>query len=239
MLKKMKSIVGFVLLAIITQNVDAQTPSSASRIEDGASYVLGRTIGRMITNTGVSFDQVNKTDFWRGIEDALSGAPIPLSEKDTQSAYQTLRQRGEANQERESKKAKEIAVNYMKKNGENPRVSTLQKGVQREVLEAGSGGSAKPGQRITYTWESRRTDGTMIDSSDVRGQKSFIDVGGTTSTDGPSLIAMMPRGSKWRITIPPELGYGEFGMPPLVKPNEVIVVDVTVVDITDSPKTSK
>jgi FKBP-type peptidyl-prolyl cis-trans isomerase FklB len=39
----------------------------------------------------------------------------------------------------------------------------------------------------------------------------------------------MKAGSKWRIHVPPALGYGEQGSPPAIGPNEVLVFEITLV----------
>jgi FKBP-type peptidyl-prolyl cis-trans isomerase len=36
----------------------------------------------------------------------------------------------------------------------------------------------------------------------------------------------MKAGSKWRIYLPPALGYGEQGSPPTIEPNEVLVFEI-------------
>jgi FKBP-type peptidyl-prolyl cis-trans isomerase FklB len=42
---------------------------------------------------------------------------------------------------------------------------------------------------------------------------------------------MMNVGDKWRITLPPELAYGEAGAPPSIPPQSVLVFEVHLLDI--------
>src|SRR5437899_7610946 len=61
-----------------------------------------------------------------------------------------------------------------------------------------------------------------------------VGVGGTIRgfDDG---IRQLSKGAKARIFIPSALGYGPNGAPPRVKPNENLIFDVEVADITDTP----
>ena len=44
-------------------------------------------------------------------------------------------------------------------------------------------------------------------------------------------LPLMNVGSKWRLYVPPELGYGEEGSPPVIEPNEVLVFEIELVKI--------
>jgi FKBP-type peptidyl-prolyl cis-trans isomerase len=46
----------------------------------------------------------------------------------------------------------------------------------------------------------------------------------------------MKTGSKWRIHLPPSLGYGEEGSPPAIEPNEVLVFEIELVGSQPAPK---
>jgi FKBP-type peptidyl-prolyl cis-trans isomerase FklB len=42
---------------------------------------------------------------------------------------------------------------------------------------------------------------------------------------------MMPVGSKWRVFVPPELGYGEQGAGAKIGPNETLVFEIELLSI--------
>jgi hypothetical protein len=44
-------------------------------------------------------------------------------------------------------------------------------------------------------------------------------------------LPLMKVGSKWRVWLPPELGYGDAGSPPAIEPNEVLVFEIELLAI--------
>ena len=54
-------------------------------------------------------------------------------------------------------------------------------------------------------------------------------------------LSMMPVGSKWRLTIPHHLAYGERGAGQFIGPNEALQFNVKVIDVLpgDSTKVKK
>jgi FKBP-type peptidyl-prolyl cis-trans isomerase FklB len=44
---------------------------------------------------------------------------------------------------------------------------------------------------------------------------------------------MMPVGSKWRLFIPPQLGYGERGAGQAIEPNDLLIFEVELLSIEE------
>jgi FKBP-type peptidyl-prolyl cis-trans isomerase FklB len=42
---------------------------------------------------------------------------------------------------------------------------------------------------------------------------------------------MMPKGSKWKVVLPPELAYGEQGAGRAIGPNQTLVFEIELLDI--------
>jgi FKBP-type peptidyl-prolyl cis-trans isomerase FklB len=75
-------------------------------------------------------------------------------------------------------------------------------------------------------------DGTVFDSSVDRGVPLEIPVNRVIAgwTEALQLMAV---GSKWRLVIPPELGYGERGSGGVIPPQATLVFEVELLDIVD------
>ena len=74
-------------------------------------------------------------------------------------------------------------------------------------------------------------DGTEFDSSYKRSEPSSFGVTGVIKGWTEALL-MMPVGSKWKLTIPSDLAYGERGRPG-IPPNSALLFDIELVSIKD------
>jgi FKBP-type peptidyl-prolyl cis-trans isomerase len=75
-------------------------------------------------------------------------------------------------------------------------------------------------------------DGTKFDSSVDSGQPfSFIIGTGKVIKGWDEGVATMKVGGKRRLIIPPELGYGATGYPPIIPANAQLTFDVELLEI--------
>lgn len=122
------------------------------------------------------------------------------------------------------------AGSFMDTNREKPGVKVTASGLQYEVLAAGEGPSPTTADMVLVHYEGRLSDGTVFDSSIARGQPAAFGVTDVIPgwTEG---LQLMRAGSKYRFTIPPELGYGARGAGGVIPPNAVLVFDVELLAI--------
>ena len=73
-------------------------------------------------------------------------------------------------------------------------------------------------------------DGTVFDSSVARGTPAEFPVNGVIR-GWVEALQMMPVGSKWKLTIPHELAYGERGAGASIPPFSTLVFEVELLDI--------
>jgi len=220
--------------------------TATTKPKDHVSYILGHTIGKMIAHTGISLKNLKPDDFILGMEESIDGKPVSLSEQEVVEAYQTIRQLGEANKKRTDTDLKKNAKQYIQDLASKPNVTKLPSGALYEILNEGSGPAPKSGQVVSYMWATKRTDGTPIDSSEVRKTIATFTLtdsakpskAGKSPTDAiaKEVFPQMKKGSKWKITIPPELAYGPKGNPPFIQPHEVLVLEIEVLQVSDAPK---
>lgn len=113
---------------------------------------------------------------------------------------------------------------------ETGKVTTTASGLQYEVLTEGTG--AKPGatDSVTVHYKGTLTDGTVFDSSYDRGQPATFPLNRVIPgwTEG---LQLMPVGSKYKLTIPPNLGYGAAGAGGKIPPNSTLVFEVELIKI--------
>jgi FKBP-type peptidyl-prolyl cis-trans isomerase len=102
-----------------------------------------------------------------------------------------------------------------------------------EKLNSGNGTSPKRGDTVTVHYTGWLTDGTKFDSSVDRDEPfSFVLGTGQVIQGWDQGVAGMCVGDKARLTIPPELAYGQQGYPGAIPPNATLVFEVELLSIS-------
>jgi FKBP-type peptidyl-prolyl cis-trans isomerase len=105
-------------------------------------------------------------------------------------------------------------------------------GLEKEVLATGTGPEVKKGDHVLVHYTGTLVDGTKFDSSVDRGTPFDFEVGKGQVIVGWELgVVGMQRGSKWKLTIPPHIGYGSTGHPPKIPPDATLIFVIELVDI--------
>lgn len=119
---------------------------------------------------------------------------------------------------------------YLRTNKEKPGVITTASGLQYQVLTEGKGTRPTRTDTVAVHYEGKLIDGTVFDSSYSRGQPAVFPLDKVIPgwTEG---VQLMTPGSKYRFTIPPELGYGAAGAPGAIPPNSVLLFDVELLAV--------
>ncbi|MCA9554204.1 MAG: FKBP-type peptidyl-prolyl cis-trans isomerase [Myxococcales bacterium] len=101
-----------------------------------------------------------------------------------------------------------------------------------EDLTVGTGAEAVAGKTVSVHYTGTLTDGSKFDSSLDRNQPFQFRLGAGQVIQGwDKGVAGMKVGGQRRLTIPPEMGYGARGFPPVIPPNSTLMFDVQLLDV--------
>jgi FKBP-type peptidyl-prolyl cis-trans isomerase len=104
--------------------------------------------------------------------------------------------------------------------------------MQIEEIVIGTGASPKAGQEVSVHYTGWLTDGSKFDSSRDRGTPFSFHIGrGMVIKGWDQGVMSMKVGGKRKLTIPPELGYGKGGYPPVIPPNSTLVFEVELLGV--------
>lgn len=124
---------------------------------------------------------------------------------------------------------------YLKTNN----ITTTQSpwGTYVQLINPGTGQKPKTGQFAMLRYTGKLLNGEVFDSNNKPGAPLLPMQTGSGGTiigfeDG---VKQLSKGAKANIYIPSVIGYGAQGMPPKIAPNQNLVFEIEVVDISDNP----
>lgn len=101
-----------------------------------------------------------------------------------------------------------------------------------EDIRPGAGAEAVAGKTVTVHYVGTLTDGKKFDSSRDRGKGFSFRLGAGEVIQGwDKGVAGMKVGQLRKLTIPPGMGYGARGFPPVIPPNATLVFEVELLDV--------
>ncbi len=105
-------------------------------------------------------------------------------------------------------------------------------GLQIEDKKVGTGQEATAGKTVTVHYVGTLTNGSKFDSSRDRGEGFSFSLGaGEVIRGWDQGVAGMKVGGLRKLTVPPELGYGARGFPPVIPPNATLVFEVELLSV--------
>jgi FKBP-type peptidyl-prolyl cis-trans isomerase FklB len=193
---------------------------------DSISYLIGISVGKSLKQSDV--DKVNAVAFARGISEVYGKDSLKITDEQLQMKIQAYFMKL---QQKNSEKATKENAEFFAKNKSVAGVVTLPSGLQYQVIKEGTGPKPDSSSVVKVHYTGTLINGTEFDSSVKRGTPATFPVTGVIPGWTEALLKMNV-GSKWKVFIPSQLGYGE--RPPRgsnIKPNSVLIFEVELLSI--------
>lgn len=207
---------------------DQVPDSAAGRMSYGAGYALAGSV------QGQLAEDFDAEGFQAGIDDALAGTDIRVSDAELEQARDDILARRASSQSQEAAGNLEQAQAFLAENARREGVTVTESGLQYEVLAEGAEDAPSPtlqSQVVTH-YTGRLADGTVFDSSEQRGEPATFGVS-QVITGWQEALQLMQVGDRLRIWLPPELAYGERGAGGDIPPNAALVFDIELLEIAN------
>ncbi|MCD8261686.1 MAG: FKBP-type peptidyl-prolyl cis-trans isomerase, partial [Bacteroides sp.] len=179
---------------------------------DKFSYAIDLGIDQNLLSMGAKGLSVQ--DFTQAVSDVLNGNEPAISHNEAREIVNKYF--AELEQSMNAKNIEDGKA-FLENNKQNPNIVTLPSGLQYEVLTEGTGKKAKATDQVKCHYEGILVDGILFDSSVKRGQPAIFGVN-QVIPGWVEALQLMPEGSKWRLYIPSELGYGAQGAGDMIPP---------------------
>lgn len=128
-------------------------------------------------------------------------------------------------EERADRFAPELEVNV-------EEMTETSSGLQYQDLVVGDGEEATTGKSVDVHYTGWLTDGTKFDSSVDAGRPFSFSLGaGDVISGWDEGVAGMRVGGKRKLVVPPDLGYGAGGYPPVIPRSATLVFDVELLAV--------
>lgn len=109
---------------------------------------------------------------------------------------------------------------------------TTDSGLKYAILKKSDGEKPQSGQTVAVHYSGWLPDGKNFDSSYKRNKPFEFMLGqGQVIRGWDEGISLLKKGEKAQLVIPPELGYGQRGIPGVIPANSTLIFDVELVDI--------
>ena len=201
-------------------------------------YALGFRIGqRIIADHRAMGTPLDPAALARGLADAVRDAPPQLDEAGFRRVLTAFEQQMEekdrelaARMAEAGKKNLAAGREFLAGNAKQPGVVALPSGLQYTVLKEGTGPKPTLEDVVEAHYRGTHIDGTEFDGTEAGGEPAAFPLRGVVP-GWQEALPLMKVGSKWRVWLPPDLGYGDAGSPPAIEPNEVLVFEIELVGI--------
>lgn len=215
-----------------TPVAEAAAPASAFANEDEkASYAIGLKYGESMKR---DLSELQLKTFYKGFSDGFEGKDPALKAEEIVATLQALQTRKmeemKAKAETAGAENKAAGDSFLVENKKRDGVTTLESGLQYEVITAGSGESPKKEDKVKVHYHGTLIDGTVFDSSIDRGQPATFGVGQVIK-GWTEALQLMKVGDKWKVFIPSDLAYGERGAGGKIGPHSALIFEVELIDI--------
>ncbi len=124
----------------------------------------------------------------------------------------------------------EVGRLFLAKNKLKPGIHSLPNGLQFAILQDGLGVYPSPSDWVTLYYQGQYIDGRVFDNTHAQNKPIKLQVSQGIPGLQQALKMMLP-GSVWVIYVPPQLAFGEKGIPKLVGPNQTLVYYVHLISV--------
>jgi len=192
---------------------------------DSLSYAMGVQTAEYYKAQGA--EKINPAMVKKAYEDVYNNKKLLISSEQCNMTIQTKLQEFMA---QKTNAEKEKGTKFLEENKKRPGVITLPSGLQYEIITKGTGPVPTATDTVKANYIGSLIDGKEFDNSYKRNEALTIPVG-SVIRGWTEALQLMPVGSKWKLYIPSDLGYGDRGAGGAIPGGAALVFTIELLDI--------
>ena len=171
-------------------------------------------------------DNINSSALGQGFSDVMKGNTLFTAEQ----ADQIVRIELQKNARKKIQPAIEEGKKFLAENAKRPGVKQTASGLQYEIITMGIGAKPADTSVVKIHYEGTLINGTYFDGSRKRGEPLVYPLNKLIPgwVEG---VQLMPVGSRFKLYIPYQLGYGEQGSGEAIPGGSTLIFDVELLEI--------
>jgi FKBP-type peptidyl-prolyl cis-trans isomerase FklB len=217
-------------------------PGAITGAKDDVNYSVGFELGRNLDRLKRQGTDLRLEAVLRGMLDALAGAEPLISEAEIRKQLDGLKDAPAAPGQSGPReppdatgqaRARGFVDDFAALNAKRDGVITLPSGLQYEVLRGGTGRTPRPSDRVAVHYEGRLATGVVFDTTYKDAEPMRLRIDAVAVPGLREALLRMKEGDKWRVVVPPTLGFGRMGNNLLRKRD--LIYEVELVSVEASP----
>lgn len=204
-----------------TPKVSVKTVMSST---DSLSYSMGVQTAEYYKTQGVA--NINPEMIKKAYSDVYNNKTLIIPED---QCNMTIQNKLQEFMTAKASAQKEAGKKFLEENKKKPGVITLPSGLQYEIITTGTGPVPKATDTVKANYKGTLIDGKEFDNSYTRGEPITIPVSRVIS-GWIEALQLMPVGSKWKLYIPSDLGYGDRAAG-LIPAGSTLIFEIELLDI--------
>ena len=202
-------------------------PSPKMTSTDSLSYSIGVQVAQYYRTQGV--EKINADYVKKAFEDVYNDKTLLISEEE---CNMNIQQKLQQFMSQKISADKEAGKKFLEENKKRAGVVTLPSGLQYEIITKGTGAIPKATDTVKAHYIGTLINGREFDNSYNRGEPITIPVTGVIA-GWVEALQLMPVGSKWKLFIPSDLGYGDRGAGGAIPGGAALIFEIELVDIVN------
>ena len=215
----------------IKKTVSTTTAPIFKNSVDSFSYAIGLEGASYYKSQGAT--SINSAMIKKAFDDVFGKKTLLLS---PELSTKTIQTKLMAYMNSKSSVVKEEGKKFLAENKKRKGVVELPNGLQYEIIKQGTGEKPKITDTVKAHYAGRVVNGTEdFDNSYKRGEPLVLPLSNVIQGWAQAL-QLMPVGSKWKLFIPSDLGYGDRGAGAAIPGGSTLIFEIELIEIVNRSK---